>query len=163
MKLDYDQLENAFDDSTRGFGEYNFWLDTETGAVLLLTKEHFQKVEALAGPPAADADPLLQAAYEAELGSSDRYRLVPFVESGTSYQDMVDFTETIGDSHLAELLAVALDGKGAFRRFKDVLTRHSEERTRWFAYRSARLRVRIDEWLKDEGLFPVEGTEAAKS
>jgi hypothetical protein len=36
---------------------------------------------------------------------------------------MVSFVETVSDSHKNELLCVALEGAGAFRRFKDTLYR----------------------------------------
>jgi hypothetical protein len=35
---------------------------------------------------------------------------------------MEAFIETVSDWHLQEPLQVAIQGKGAFRRFKDVLT-----------------------------------------
>jgi hypothetical protein len=35
---------------------------------------------------------------------------------------------------LSELLFVALDGKGAFRRFKDVILNFPEEREKWFDF-----------------------------
>jgi hypothetical protein len=39
------------------------------------------------------------------------------------YHMMVSFVETVSDSHKNELLCVALEGTGAFRRFKDTLYR----------------------------------------
>jgi hypothetical protein len=47
-----------------------------------------------------------------------RFIIVPQADSRGGYQDMVDFTETVADPHLRELLQVALNGRGAFRRFK---------------------------------------------
>ncbi|MCP4418392.1 MAG: hypothetical protein GY805_17370, partial [Chloroflexi bacterium] len=55
--------------------------------------------------------------------------------------------------HLREVLEVALNGRGAFRRFKDALLRYPQERERWFAYSTQRWRVRIDDWLKMEGVL----------
>lgn len=55
----------------------------------------------------------------------DRYERIPRVESHEGYEDMEDFITTIADEHLAELLEVTVNGKGAFRRFKDVLTMFS--------------------------------------
>ena len=49
---------------------------------------------------------------------------------------------------------VALDGKGAFGRFKRVLARYPEERERWFEFSDRRLRARIDEWLESVGVRP---------
>ena len=51
--------------------------------------------------------------------------------------------------------AQAIDGKGAFRRFKDVLMTYGTERERWFAFRSERLRVFMEAWLSAHGLAPV--------
>ena len=53
---------------------------------------------------------------------------------------MVQFTRTIDDPRLRELLEVALDGRGAFRRFKDMLARWPKERERWFAFHDKCLR-----------------------
>ena len=48
---------------------------------------------------------------------------------------------------LRERLLIAIDGKGAFRRFKDVLLAFPAERERWFAYRSELLHFHIQTWL----------------
>jgi len=61
---------------------------------------------------------------------SDRYERIPKDDSYQSYADMQDFIATVEDEHLAELLEVAINGKGAFRRFKDVLLGYPEERER---------------------------------
>jgi len=37
------------------------------------------------------------------------------------YEDMADFTELVSDDHAARRLARAINGRGAFRRFKDEL------------------------------------------
>jgi hypothetical protein len=39
------------------------------------------------------------------------------------FRIMVDFVKTVSDSHKNELLSVALNGAGAFRKFKDTLAR----------------------------------------
>ena len=62
---------------------------------------------------------------------------------------MQDYVATVKDEHLAELLEVALNGKGAFRRFKDVLLSYPEERERWFNFRDDRVQERALEWLDD--------------
>ena len=40
---------------------------------------------------------------------------------------------------LVELLEVAVNGKGAFRHFKDVLLNYPEEEERWFQIKDGRL------------------------
>ena len=44
---------------------------------------------------------------------------------------------------------MAIDGKGAFRRFKDTLLRYPSERERWFAFKDDLSRQRAAEWLAD--------------
>ena len=68
---------------------------------------------------------------------------------------MEDFIATVADERLREWLADAIDGHGAFSRFKRVLTNHDAERERWFAFRDARLRERILAWLEEEGIEPI--------
>ena len=51
---------------------------------------------------------------------------------------MEDFIATVEGERLAELLEVAIKGKGAFRRFKDVLLNYPEERVRWFEFKDDR-------------------------
>jgi hypothetical protein len=80
----------------------------------------------------------------------------PRFESHEGYEDMEDFIGTVEDDHLAELLQVAIDGKGAFRRFKDVMARHPQERERWFRFKDERAQERALEWLNDIGISPIE-------
>ena len=69
------------------------------------------------------------------------------------YQDMVDFAEGISDRAAGGRLRASLQGKGAFRRFKnEVYVHHSELISVWQAMRDARARVRAVQWLVDEGL-----------
>jgi len=70
---------------------------------------------------------------------------------------MEDFIATVEDEHLAELLEVAINGKGAFRRFKDVLLNYLEERERWFKFKDERMEQRALEWLDDIEVTLSEG------
>ena len=54
------------------------------------------------------------------------------------------------DEHAAEKLAIALNGKGAFRRFKDTLHRVDDRWLQaWYQWRDKQLQAAVDEWLKD--------------
>ncbi|PRQ06668.1 UPF0158 family protein [Enhygromyxa salina] len=79
----------------------------------------------------------------------DRYREVERVETHVQYQWMREFADSLDDApDIVELLAVALDGRGAFRRFRDVLEGHPDLQTRWNALRSERLLERATAWLE---------------
>ncbi|MDP2935487.1 MAG: UPF0158 family protein, partial [Dehalococcoidia bacterium] len=85
-----------------------------------------------------------------------RFITVPKTESHEAYGDMEEFIVTVKDRILQGLLEVAIDGRGAFRRFKDVLARYPNEEQRWFRFRDERGRQRILEWLEEEGIEAVE-------
>jgi len=77
---------------------------------------------------------------------------IPKQESRDGYEDMVEFAETVTNPHLRDLLDVALRGKGAFRRFKDVLLGYPAERERWFEFEGWRERERIEAWAREKGV-----------
>jgi hypothetical protein len=70
------------------------------------------------------------------------------------YQDMVDFADGISDRAAGERLRRSLQGKGAFRRFKNELYQgHPDLIAAWHAFRDARARARAVQWLAEEGLI----------
>ncbi len=82
----------------------------------------------------------------------DTYVLVDAIQSRIQYQWVDDFVRTIEDSELRERVLAAINGKGAFRRFKDLLLALPDERRRWFEYRDQRMRDRIVEWVREQGI-----------
>lgn len=76
------------------------------------------------------------------------------------YQDMADFAEGISDEQARRRLARAIDGRGAFRRFKAEL--HEEYPHLlpiWYAFRDARARRRAVQWLVDNNLVDDHGAD----
>ncbi len=132
LKIDLDELCDARENSSF---ENEYFLDLETGEILFIS-EYMDDEET----------GKLKDRIEVEF---DRYERIPEVESNEGYDDMVDFIATIEDEHLVELLEVATNGKGAFRRFKDVLLNYPEERERWFKFKDDRIEERALEWLDD--------------
>lgn len=56
-----------------------------------------------------------------------------------------------------------MEGRGAFRRFKDTLFEFPDLRETWFRSHDVRMRRRAIEWLQDAGLVAAEAAEAALS
>ncbi len=139
LKIGLDELCSAMEDSSY---EHEYYLDLETGKILLIS-DYMDDEEIGKLKDQIDED-------------SDRYERIPEAESHQGYEDMVDFIATVKDERLAELLEVAINGKGAFRRFKDVLLNYPEERERWFHFRDDRAQERALEWLSDIEVSLIE-------
>jgi hypothetical protein len=75
--------------------------------------------------------------------------------SHDGYRDMERFIATVADPEIADRLEIAITGKGAFRRFKDVLSRWPEELGRYVIFRDERQRGRARAWLVAEGYRPA--------
>jgi hypothetical protein len=69
---------------------------------------------------------------------------------------MEQFVAMVDDPALRERLLIAIDGKGAFRRFKDVLLNYPNEREKWFTYRADLLHWQMQQWIEREGIEPSE-------
>jgi len=73
------------------------------------------------------------------------------------YQDMADFGEAITDEQAGRRLARAIQGRGAFRRFKDELhEEHPGLLPAWYAFRDVRASRRAVQWLADNSLIDDE-------
>jgi hypothetical protein len=83
--------------------------------------------------------------------ASDRWMLVVGLGSRPVYETMQRFVSTIEQPDLAQRLAEALVGSGAFRRFQTELSRHQLEYTRWHRFRDDARLGRALAWLADRG------------
>lgn len=107
LKIDLDELCSAIENSSY---EHSYYLDLTTGEILLISDymddEETEK---------------LKSRIEEDYC---RYEQIPRAKAYEGYDDMEDFITTVEDKHLAELLEVDINGKGDFRRFKDVLAHY---------------------------------------
>lgn len=88
---------------------------------------------------------------------------VESLPSSEGYQDMVDFIELVPESRPADLLSRAIEGRGAFRRFKDTLFEFPELRQQWFAFRDTRMRHRALAWLAENGVIGWDTAEQVQA
>lgn len=95
---------------------------------------------------------ILLEADQVEAGYGTRYIAVPEADSSEGYRDMEDFIAAVQDERLQDRLWRAIAGRGAFGRFKDVLSSHFHERERWFEFQETRLLQRVLDWLEAEGI-----------
>ena len=145
LKVDIVSLGGAFEGAS---WENSYFLDLETGEVIMLTSDVLRYVEEPPDYPLSEWEQeWVKQANAVEAGYGTRYIKVPEADSHAAYNDMEDFIATVEDEHLRELLWVAIEGRGAFGRFKGVLAAYRRERERWFNFKDERLRQRILDWL----------------
>jgi hypothetical protein len=106
----------------------------------------------------SETDPLLvgeDAAVDVE-AEPDRWLFVHLTESREQWLDMEAFAESQHDQDLRERLERAIEGRGAFRRFRDLL--HEEDlEERWNVFSTDRQIGRAREALADSGFRAVPG------
>jgi len=129
INVNWSDLEIAFE---RNSPDQESFLDLENGDLLAIVE----------GEPDAAARRAKVAAHPI------RFLRVDPASSREQYRWMERFVGSVADQALRERLLIAIDGKGAFRRFKDVLLAFPAERERWFAYRSELLHFHIQTWLE---------------
>ena len=126
VPVDWEALEDAFENNAP---EVHSYLHLTTGEVLRVVD--------------GVADPQMHV----RIASDGNYLRIDPVSSREQYRWMERFIPMVEEDELRGKLGQAIDGKGAFRRFKDVLMSYGDERERWFSFRSERLRTFMEAWL----------------
>lgn len=134
VPIDWEALEDAFENNAP---EVHSYLHLSTGEVLRVVD--------------GVADPQMHV----RIASDANYLRIDPVSSREQYRWMERFIPMVEEPDLRAKLAQAIDGKGAFRRFKDVLMSFNAERERWFTFRSERLRTFMEAWLTAHAIKAV--------
>lgn len=179
LVINWGELESAFADL---FPDANRYLNTETGHVLLVTSETRWELKQIykkyADPDNPDAfviervlseivntdweKEVLLAADLVKKHDENRTICIPKRSSRDGYSDMEAFIETVQDKRLRNQLQSKIQGRGMFRRFRDILGQHLAEQQRWYVFQKKRLQERMLEWLAEEGIEPLNVPEPAK-
>jgi hypothetical protein len=138
LHVDMDEILDAMTSSEQA--PFTFYLDLKTG-----------KVESGAGE-----ESLALFGEEDELASRleddpERYEEIPRYSGREEYDLMSRFADSVEEEDIAAMLTVALRGKGAFGRFRDVVFRYPDLKARWYA-------MQRQAWL-DEALGWLEALE----
>lgn len=153
------------------------YLDLETGEIILVMDEISSKLDMIYGQiydeeggRVASLEAYLEGedihdwqkgalldADRVEQGYGERYIRVEWDNPYGDYNDMERFIRTVEDPELRERLWRAIDGRGAFRYFKDVVGEHPQVRERWFEFKDARRRQRTEAWLEAHDIELIEG------
>jgi hypothetical protein len=134
VPVDWEALEDAFENNAP---EVHSYLHLTTGEVLRVVD--------------GVADPQMHS----RISSDPNYLRIDPVSSREQYRWMERFIPMVDEGELKTKLSQAIDGKGAFRRFKDVLMSFAADRERWFTFRSERLRTFMEAWLSAHAIKAV--------
>ncbi|MFH1747962.1 MAG: UPF0158 family protein [Planctomycetota bacterium] len=136
--------------------ESEAYLDTHTGDTVLLPPEmvDLEDDDDLGDLP--DWEKELIPIARAINADSERYVPLPESDPREDYQLMVKFAESLNDPGLRNQMSIALDGPGAFRRFRRVLESYPREQERWYTFKDEALAERVQEWLHEIGIEPIE-------
>jgi hypothetical protein len=109
--------------------------------------------------PQAAIEYALETGEEDEDAADDPERWLAVHNEGSreAYRDMESFIASVEDPGRAERLARAIEGRGAFRRFRDELARWPGELERWYALSEERQRGRARSWLTAAGYRVLPG------
>ncbi|HEV8555094.1 MAG TPA: UPF0158 family protein [Actinophytocola sp.] len=133
-RLDLDEIAQALADQTDY--EHRWLINPASGEIVFWTSD-----TGIDGQTPVDLDEL------------DELRIDP-LPSHIWYQDMADFAELVSDERAGRRLTRAIQGRGAFRRFKDELhEQYPDLLPVWYAFRDSRARRRAVEWLADNSLI----------
>jgi hypothetical protein len=132
--LDLEEIGNALADQTDY--EHQWLINPQTGEIVYWTSD-----TGIDGQTPVDLDEL------------DLIGIHP-LPSWVWYQDMADFAEAVTDERAARRLTRAIQGKGAFRRFRDELhEEYPDLLPAWYAFRDIRAQRRAVQWLADNSLI----------
>lgn len=131
------ELETAVE---RNSPDTESFLDVRTGEVITLI----------------ESAPSVQELRAKVMSGGDAFLRVEPASSREQYKWMERFVSGVTDPLLRERLLISIDGKGAFRRFKDALLNYPAERERWFSYRSELLHWHIQEWFRRDNIATKE-------
>jgi hypothetical protein len=84
-------------------------------------------------------------------GAPDLYLFIPNIGSREAWEDMHDFATDIEANAIRAQLLDAINGRGAFSRFRRILARHDALRASWYAYSAETRAGRARDWLAAEG------------
>lgn len=87
--------------------------------------------------------------YEDEQYDNEQYVWIEPIYPFEAYTFMEEFILTVKDTDLKMRLQAAIEGKGAFSRFKTVLYNYPEENKRWSDFQEKKLEDYADRWLEE--------------
>jgi uncharacterized protein UPF0158 len=123
------------------------YLDKRTGEIVMITEDGWQAVkedELISEYPEWQRETILKAR---EIQSSDHFVQLPDQTDIHEYQIMERFARRYHDERTSKELLRSIQGKGAFRRFRDTVV-HLNIRDEWNEFRAEEFEEIAVDWLE---------------
>jgi hypothetical protein len=165
LTVNFDDVQKAMEDTVRD--AFDYFLDRETGDVIILSEEIINRAKAILEEQFDDdmgafeeveldgeydipewMEDEVELAVRIFLEEHGRYVRIPERKPESVFSAMREFTEGLANEGLQEELLAILDGKGAFRRFKDALEPHPKERKKWYGFNAGKAKGEIGDWMR---------------
>lgn len=173
LKVNFDEIQKAMEDVSRD--SFDYFLDSESGEVLTFSEEILNEVKGRLYEDDSEEigddieyiefdeipelpdwmEDEIELALEIIFDVQGRYFRIPERRSSLAFQTKAAFIDLLENEGLKAKLSAALNGKGAFRNFKDVLLENPKVRKRWHGYNAKALKKEIVQWLHSIGIEPV--------
>jgi hypothetical protein len=139
-----DELQMQFDESSA-------YLNTLDGDVYIVSDEEMNAAEE--GDPIDDFPDWQQdnIRIAQQIISGDNFIELPSKYDVHEYAIMEEFCYSVTDSKVSEALQIAIQGKGAFRRFKDACHRFGII-DQWYSFKTEALNKIAIAWCKENNL-----------
>ncbi|MDQ0877501.1 hypothetical protein QFZ77_006160 [Paenibacillus sp. V4I3] len=133
------------------------YINTHTGEVITLTREELRAAE--------DEEPLekypdwqrenIEKAIKIIEDENDAYLDFTLRNEYHEYEIIEEFIGTLSEDEVREELFGAIQGRGAFRRFKDGIIEHDVEK-QWYEFKEKKLKELVIEWCEAKDLVIEE-------
>lgn len=133
------------------------YINTRTGEVITLSREEMRAAE--------DEDPLenypdwqrenIEQAIQIIEDEDEVYLNFTLRNEYHEYEIIEDFIGTLSEAEVREELFGAIQGRGAFRRFKDGIIEHDVEK-QWYEFKEKKVKELVIAWCEDKDLVIEE-------
>ena len=138
IRVDWEELADAFGDSS---AEHRYYLDRETGAV------HFFS---------SFLDNEDEEEDERAMTSEERYVLIPHDRRLVPFHEVVEFVSSLGREPERRALESSLRLPEGYERFQQTVEDHPSVADAWRQFVHSRVQGRIQEWLAEVAVEPIE-------
>lgn len=151
------KLDDLINEIEMQMDETFTYINTQTGEVITITREELRAAE--------DEEPLekypdwqrenIEQAIKIVEDEDGAYLYFTLRNDYHEYEIVEEFIGTLSEAEVRDELFEAIQGRGAFRRFKDGIREHDVEK-QWYEFKEKKIKELVIEWCKENNLVTVE-------